>query len=228
MKKIALLLLSAAAVTALAIGCGDETSGTTSTSTSTTTSSSGSTTGGGGGEGPGLGDMPAKYGAQLDRFGRPAINTALNSTFVADDAAKGAAKDAWNADSDAANWGKTHAGEVAKNLAILDSLDTVCGNQFAASKTLDANRYMTLAGVLADDRQWLNTGTSTCSVYLGVEANATGLIPNSDCGGRHLDYDVVDVSYSALAIGDVKGVTDGIAVPDGAKGKTFPYLAAPK
>src|SRR5438045_6193332 len=40
---------------------------------------------------------PPALGAQIDRMGRPAINTALNNTFNADAASKGKAKDAYNA-----------------------------------------------------------------------------------------------------------------------------------
>lgn len=227
MNKLGILLLSAASATALIIGCdgGDET-----TTTTTTTSSSSSTSSGGGSGGSGGGDLGVmpKYGAQVDRFGRPAINTAVNHTFDGDMATKGAAKDAYNADADPTKWGANYAGEIAANLGILDSLDTVCGNQLLAGPNVDAMRYSGLAGALADDRQWLNTAGATCTTYLAVEANALKIIPNMDCGGRGLDYDVIDVSYSVLAVGAPSGVVDGVAVPDHAKGKTFPYLAAPK
>jgi hypothetical protein len=227
MKKLGILLLAATAATALFMGCDGET-GTTSTGTPTGSSSSTSgggesTTGGGGGSAPNLGDMPT-YGVQVDRFGRPAINTALNHTFDADPAKAGTAKDAWNADAAQTEWVKNYKAEVAGNLAILDSLDTVCGNQALAGPMAMAGRYDTLAGVLADDRQWLNSDNLACNKYLAVE---TGVM--NDCGGRALNYDVVDTSYTLLATGDpAKGVTDGIPVPNYATGKTFPYLAAPK
>jgi hypothetical protein len=86
--------------------------------------------------------------------------------------------------------------------------------------------------VLADDRLYLNTkvgdsGALTCGQYLAVEANATGIVPNQDCGGRTLAYDVIDTTYSALAAGVLSGVTDGVA-SDGKPTTTFPFLAAPQ
>lgn len=224
MKKLAILLLSSAAATALVIGCSDEpsTSGDSTQSTSSSAASSGA-----GGEMNNFGDMPG-YGAQLDRMGRPAINTALNNTFNANMEQKDQAKDAWNADDKAAGWAMKNKAEVAKNLAVLDALDGNCGNQLLAGKDVAAGRYDTLASVLADDRLWLNANGTSCDVYLGVEANATMLVPNMDCGGRAMKYDVVDISYSALAAGALMGVTDGIAKPTYVDGEIFPYLSAPQ
>lgn len=63
-------------------------------------------------------------GAQIDRMGRPAINTALNELLVADGTpAKTTARDMYNADQAPANWPMAYTPEFAKNLAILDSLD---------------------------------------------------------------------------------------------------------
>jgi len=163
-------------------------------------------------------------------MGRPAVQTATNHTFDTNDSAKGAAKDAWNANSGPTTWVSSYTSEIEKNLAILDSLDTVCGNQLFADKTkTDASRYGTLASVLADDRIWVNTAGSTCTTYLAVEANATNLIANSDCGGRKPSYDVMKITYSAVAAGALMGVTDGTtAVPAKTSGTTFPYLASPQ
>ncbi|NVB79330.1 MAG: DUF4331 family protein [Kofleriaceae bacterium] len=75
-------------------------------------------------------DCPAApaLGAQIDRMGRPAVNTVLTKGFTADQTAAGAAKDAYNADSSPANW-LTNVPEFMKNLATLDALDTgFCGN----------------------------------------------------------------------------------------------------
>ncbi len=201
---------------------------TTSTSTGdTTTSTTGTGSSSASGTGGGTMAPPAPMlGAQIDRFGRPAINTALNKTFAADAMAASKAKDAYNADVDAAKWGATYGAEVAGNLAILDSLDTTCGNQIAAGTTAVAGRYSNLAGVLADDRVWLNTAAAACTTYLAVEANFLGLT-NMDCGGRKLDYDVIDTTYSALAVGAFTGVGDGIPADAKTKGATFPYLAGP-
>jgi hypothetical protein len=179
----------------------------------------------GGDSGPTFPAAPA-LGAQIDRMGRPAINTATNHAFDPSDTTKNAAKDAYN-QADSSKW-STYVAEMEKNLAILDSLDTNCGNQLFADKNkTDATRYGTLATVLADDRLWVKTDAAACTTYLAVEANATGIIPNADCGGRVPSYDTLNITYSALAVGNVTtpaldGITD---VPARSKTATFPYVA---
>lgn len=226
------LATSLIAVAALQ-GCGSDSttggggSGTTSTGTVTSgggeTPTSSSTGTGGTANNP----APPALGTQIDRFGRPAINTALNHSFDADAMAAGKAKDTYNQDADPTKW-TANVPEFAKNLAILDSLDTVCGNQLLAAMPLDDKRYNTLAGALANDRIFLDTSAATSTTYLAVEANATGLLPNTDGGGRKLSYDVIDASYSALAAGSLMPVvTDGVAADADTKGEVFPYLAAP-
>ncbi len=177
---------------------------------------------------------PPVLGAQIDRMGRPAINTALNHTFDPDLTAKGAAKDTYNRDIAPAGWPAAYGPEQAKNLAIYDGLDRVCGNQLLAgdggASPTNAAVYGGLAGgVTADDRLWLNTAGTTCTTYLAVEANAAiPALANTDCGGRGLPYDVIDVTYSVVAIGAPAGVTDGIAADtDKTGGTTFPFLAMP-
>ncbi len=122
----------------------------------------------------------------------------------------------------------SNVAEFSANLAVLDSLDTVCGNQLLAAATLDAKRYAGLASALVNDRIVVDTSAATCTTYLAVEANATKLFPNTDCGGRKLDYDVIDSSYSALAAGSLTVIAgDGVAADADTKGTAFPYLAAP-
>lgn len=201
--------------------------------------------------------MPALGATQYDRAGRPAISTALQATFDGNETSRNAAKDAYNADANPANWAAAYVGAAPAapgmgtpgsgfrgSLAIYDSLDTVCGNQLAFTLQ-GGNTYATLAGVLADDRLYVNseptidgTSGSGCNFgYLAVEANATGIVGNDDCGGRLLRNDVIDISYNVLATGDVPGVTCGGAgqpacpVTDNADANdvefltTFPYLA---
>jgi hypothetical protein len=214
-------------------GCGDD-------DTATTTKDSGPVVNPEAGPTPEAGNpetgptnpAPPALGAQIDRMGRPAINTALNHTFDPS-AAAGMAKDAYNQDTAAAGWSAKYTAEQSKNLAIYDGLDRNCGNQFLASQDAGSQnsnvlKYGTLASVTADDRLWLNTAGTTCTTYLAVEGNATKTIPNTDCGGRGLAYDVIDVTYSVVAIGAVAGVSDGVSA-DTAKtgGTTFPFLAAP-
>jgi len=217
-------------------------------------------------------------------MGRPAINTALNSTFhpltAPAAAAAGMAKDKYNANGDIATWGSdmlngnTTTKEFQKNLAILDSLDTLvccngvcesgeiglaatcslgagnctacnvanattpcicpdaaggdctsaqigagpaglggggCGNQAmynnngtAGGGTPAADSYLPLATLLADDELFLDTTKTTCTFYLAVEFGVL-VSGNSTCGGRALDYDVIDYSLSMLTLGALKG-----------------------
>src|SRR5678810_1144054 len=100
-------------------------------------------------------------GFPIDRMGRPAINTALNNAFNPNDAQKGIAKDNYNAESFQPNWplltieGKLVTKEFAGNLAIIDALDGICGNQLLAAgdPSGDAGlaEYAALPAVLADD-----------------------------------------------------------------------------
>lgn len=67
-------------------------------------------------------------GAQIDRMGRPTINTALTHGFSVP-ATAAPEKDEYNQDSNPSGWVAANAAEFMKNLAIIDSLDTgLCGN----------------------------------------------------------------------------------------------------
>lgn len=208
---------------------------------------------------------------QIDRMGRPAINTALNKAFTDETPTTGpgvTAKDAYNADANKSAWPATYAGEFAQNLGILDVLDggrtdnglcevgetqalnptecpndvtgtapMGCGNQVGinpAGTTL-AMRYGTLAGLLADDRLYLDTSKTACGLYLAVEFGVVTTSGNTTCGGRAPAYDVIDFTYSALAMGIRGFSTDGNFTPklgDGVPAHTdlltaFPYLGPP-
>ncbi len=167
-------------------------------------------------------------GVQVERMGRAGINTAVTDPFFASRADHARFQDEYNASSDSAQWAEQFADAMADNLAILDGLDTVCGNQLLAGPTAVAGRYDGLAGVLADDRLYVNTASGDCQQYLAVEGNALG-ITNDDCGGRTPLHDTIDVSYSVLAAGALSGVGDGIpSDADGSASLTeFPFLDEP-
>jgi hypothetical protein len=167
---------------------------------------------------------PPTLGVQIDRMGRPAINTALNHTFDKT-AAAGTAEDAYNADTTESNWVTAYSPQFAANLAVLDALDGVCGNQ----PGYKAGSGYGLAPALADDQLYLLTGSTvtTCATYLAVEANALNILPNTDCGGRRPNDDVIDESYSLLAAGGISGVGDGVNAAPTPAVSTFPYLVAP-
>lgn len=214
---------------------------------------------------------PAIGTTQIDRMGRPAINTALNKAFTDETpttVAGDAAKDAYNASSNKTTWQSSFIGEFAANIAILDVLDggapdnglcefgetnstfptecptsaqigsgTGCGNSAGVSaystKTSPVMAYGTLAGLLADDRLYLDTSKTTCAFYLAVEFGAL-TSGNSTCGGRAPAYDVIDFTYSAAAAGFAGFNLTGF-IPkygDGVGPHTdylaaFPYLGTP-
>ena len=176
---------------------------------------------------------PPALGTQVDRMGRPAINTALTGTFDPTcTLASCPAKDTYNADSTPSHWA-TYIPAFASNLAIYDGLDGNCTNQ-PAYNTPAGSGYPTLAGVLSGDTLWVNTANSTCQQYLGVEFGYLG-ISNTDCGGRTPAENVIDLTYNivagTLAIGTLPAnpgpVTNGITAPASPPSATFPYLAAP-
>lgn len=202
---------------------------------------------------PSYPDPPA-LGAQIERMGRPAINTALNATFFEMAANKPGMKDAYNQASDPAAWGTTElrAGvaavpEFARNLAVYDVLDKGavmnggCGNQAlyngGGGGAPTAMSYFTLASVLADDQLYVDTSKTTCNNYLSLEVEVAtgGVFAHTQCGGRTPSHDVIDVSYSVLAAGTAgfeipsfnPKVGDGVAKHADVSDTEFPFLGPP-
>jgi hypothetical protein len=170
---------------------------------------------------------PALSSTVVDRMGRAGVNTALTAAFNPNSTAASAIKDDYNSASNPTLWKVLFTSMIAGNLAILDSLDTNCGNQLLAGPA-GAGRYNTLAGVLADDQLYVNTASRICTQYLGVEANAVVAL-NNDCGGRTPLYDTIDTTYSVVALGALGGAGDAINIDaDGtASLDTFPFLDDP-
>lgn len=172
---------------------------------------------------------PPTPGPQIDRMGRPAINTALNHVFDGSAATQGAAKDAYNQDGGAGSWVGTYMGEFASNAPFFDFLDTGltctagactlqttptsgCGNQLLYDGAFPGGgsavacpgsgcSYNTIATVTADDQLYVDTTQGTCALYLAVELNAVSSLGLQDCGGRTLSEDVIDVTYTAVSVG---------------------------
>lgn len=219
--RIQTILFATAAILVVAVGCGDDET-TDPTGSGGSTSSSSGATGGGGSGGGGIPAMPS-LGTQIDRLGRPAINTAANDTFT-DDATRNASENAYNLNGDPSSWANDHTAGIAGSIAILDALDGICGNQLLSCNDGSAGCYDGMAGVLADDRLRIKADASTCGVYLAVEADATGALPNGDCGGRKPAYDVIETTYSLLSGIGLSGFDDTIG-PSAATGiEIFPYL----
>lgn len=235
------------------VACGDDTetgSGggggegpTTTTTSGTTNPTTTSSTGGQGGDGQGGGTggdgqggqggeggsgPPAapELGEQLERMGRPGINTATVDTFIvvgdagiapSDDATRSDSEDAYNAAANGSADAQAFITTQAAQLTVLDSLDGTCGNQplwgFGADEG-DCDDsvtgqplvcYGTLATVLNDDQLWVKTTYDSCGIYLGVEADAAAslgsaqLPANEDCGGRRPVDDVINTTYSVVS-----------------------------
>jgi hypothetical protein len=142
---------------------------------------------------------------QVDRMGRPGINTALIDLL-----ASTGKKDAYNRAEDPAGWAAAFQQEMQNNLTALDTLDGTVGNSVLPPATL--------AGVLVDDRLQINTSVATCDAYLAVELGVA-----TACGGRTLARDVIDDTLGAV-VGP--GVSDNVA-NDSVFLTEFPFLAAP-
>lgn len=148
---------------------------------------------------------------QIDRMGRPAVNTALISSGN---------KDAYNAAEDPSTWAAMFQDEIQASLEFVDGLDGVTGNALLG----DAE---TLASVLVDDRLVIATNVPECGPYLAVELTPSEETPSA-CGGRTLSADVIDATLTALVTGlDGGPVSDGVDSNDKAFRDSFPFLAAP-
>lgn len=142
---------------------------------------------------------------QIDRMGRPGINTALINLVPATGSAL---KDAYNRAEGVANW-KPFEAEMAANLAALDTLDGAPNSLLPAAA---------LAGVLVDDRLIIDVSKPACDEYLAVELGVAG-----KCGGRTLARDVIDDTLGAV-VGP--GVSDKVA-NDSVFLASFPFLGEP-
>jgi hypothetical protein len=152
--------------------------------------------------------------AQLDRMGRAVVNTANTAPFfreptivlncpecVREKLEHDTIADDYNVETLPAQWGR-FSPIIAANLAIIDSLDGVCGNQVLAGPP-GIGRYNRLADILANDQLYVNTNAGKCTQYLAVEGVAAG-VPGADpndCGGRTPTENTADISYSLFAAG---------------------------
>jgi hypothetical protein len=170
---------------------------------------------------------PPALGTAIDRAGRPGINNLLNHAFDTSLTTRNQALDSYNAAAPAA-WPPFEPG-LATALGYYDALDGTCENQLLAASPASATSYQRLGNMLVDDRLYLNTGSSTCQAYLGVELNALGVLSNSDCGGLTPLENAIDVTFSLLVTGQLNTVSNGVTSDADATASTtaFPYLAAP-
>src|SRR5207245_8914316 len=133
-----------------ASGCGDDTKPATPDSG---TNPDSATPDGGGTNFP----AAPTVGAQIDRIGRPGINTALTDPFWNDGTASGTLanheleQDTYNHSADPAAWSTENLANFKAKLGVYDALDGTCGNQ-AAAGAAGPDRYTMLASLLADDK----------------------------------------------------------------------------
>lgn len=165
-------------------------------------------------------------GKQIDRAGRPLTGNALLGTIAAANESD-RLKEPYNAATPAAS--ARFIPEIEKGLGLYDGIDGVCGNQLLANAA-PPQRYFALAALLADDRLWVNSASTTCTQFFAVElahlAGQSGL--RDDCGGRTPNYDAVDTYRSLLVNGTPNGVDDGVRHDDHEHStRLFPFLAPP-
>ena len=199
-------------------------------------------------------DVPGKspppvLGAQIDRVGRPGINTMLIATFAAA-ADKQAQKDAYNQASDPATWKTTMLrtnvtieAELQANLAAFDGIDSptfaaACGNALDYARPVSPTSYQGGADVFADDQLYIDPAKPTCNVFMAleIEQGRSGSPGHTECGGRTLTHDAIDVIYSVLASGVFDGLDQatgfaprihGSLTPHTDVTATFPFLGLP-
>jgi len=165
---------------------------------------------------------------QLDRAGRPLTGNALLGTIAARNISD-QLKEQYNAATPST--ASQFIPEIEKALGLYDSFDGQCGNQLLAdAKAPPANKYRTLAALLADDRLWVNGESAVCTQLFAVElANLAGHDElRNDCGGRAPTYSAVNTYRSLLVSGVSVGVDDGLVRDDHEQSATqFPFLAPP-
>ncbi len=179
-------------------------------------------------------------GDEIDRMGRPGVNTAMTDPFDPDMNKQAMTKEMYNQGNDPSMWVVNWTGAFIANLAKWDSLNGACGDQAGydfpnnprvSPPMTPVAAYGTLAAALADDELYVDTTQTTCSLYLAVELNTLtgGLAGKNDCGGRTLTANVIDETYSLVMTGQPAGVTNGVLKDaDNAMGMaSFPFLNAP-
>ena len=164
---------------------------------------------------------------RIDRAARPLTGNALLGT-IASDAEQDRLKEAYNAATPSD--GATFVAEIEKGLALYDGFDGQCGNQLVAAPKVEPHRYLVLARLLADDRQWVNSAAKTCAQLFAVEMAALAARPTgADCGGRAPSYSAVNVYRSLLVDGTNASIDDGLSHDERPVSDTdFPFLSPPK
>jgi hypothetical protein len=143
---------------------------------------------------------------QVDRMGRPAINTVFipNNPFPGEQKGQVASKKSTFNHGQPRNDQAAFRGEVVNTLQVLFSLNDAAGDD----KSDDQKQIDGLADVLLPDVLTFDT------------AKSDGFL-----NGRKLADDVIDAELGLITEGTVK--TDCVSKNDSAFRSVFPYLAAP-
>lgn len=151
---------------------------------------------------------------QIDRMGRPAINTVFNGLILPGTSDyNGLEKDAFNAQRPASD-----AATTTDNVtAVLNAIGNVLTTNMATAYT--PGEVSAIAGVLLPDELTLTLGSSA-SFASGTSLGTLAL------NGRKLGDDVIDAEF-ALLTNFVITTGDGVGANDKAFSSSFPYLASP-
>ncbi len=153
---------------------------------------------------------------QIDRMGRPAINTALVGADLKDQYNKTATY--------TAPFPTTFTKSFNDSLIFIDKLDgkddwTLTGGTHPLRDPLLSDFLVVDTGKACPDK----------GSYLDVELFVLGLRPtaNTTCGGRTLNDDVIDTTLTATVTALTAPVKDNVDAATKPATATFPYLAAP-
>jgi CubicO group peptidase (beta-lactamase class C family) len=148
---------------------------------------------------------------QVDRMGRPLVA----EFFVSEPA-----RDDYNSASDPESWAALFGDEILAGIEVLDLVDGVPGNLFT-------NDPQELAAMFVDDRLQIDLDKGSCTGYGAIEMADLTAQPTDGCGGRALNYDVVDDTLGLVVSGFDPGVHDYVFTNDAEFLSVFPFLAAP-
>ncbi len=151
---------------------------------------------------------------QIDRVGRPAINTVFNGLILPGTSDyNGLEKDAFNAQRPSADRSTT----TDNVKTVLNAIGNVLTANAATAYT--PGEVSAIAGVLLPDELTLTLG-SAAPFASGTSLGTLAL------NGRKLGDDVIDAEF-ALLTNFVITTGDGVAANDKAFSSAFPYLASP-
>ena len=151
---------------------------------------------------------------QIDRMGRPAINTVFNGLILPGTSDyNGLEKDAFNAQRP-----RSDAATTTDNVTtVLNAIGNVLTTNMATAYT--PGEVSAIASVLLPDELTLTLGSSA-SFASGTSLGTLAL------NGRKLGDDVIDAEF-ALLTNFVITTGDGVGANDKAFSSSFPYLASP-